>query len=102
MTAFNSVRFRVKAGREQEFIDLHRAMKTADFPGMRSFSLVRTGERTFCVIGEWQSMQSLADARPLMIAQLDRMRGMLEDLGNGLGVTDPVSGEAVVELRPVG
>ena len=32
-----------------------------------------------------------------MIAQLDRMRGMLEDLGGGLGVTDPVSGDAVVE-----
>ena len=32
-----------------------------------------------------------------MIETLDRIRGMLEDLGNGLGVTDPVSGEVVVE-----
>jgi hypothetical protein len=33
-----------------------------------------------------------------MIATLDRVRDMLEDLGGGLGVTDPVSGEVVVRL----
>ena len=98
MTAFNVVRGRVKPGREQDFIDSHRTMK-ADFPGMRSVSLIKTGDRTFCVVGEWESMQSIASARPGMIAQLDRMRAMLEDLGGGLGVTDPVSGEAVLQLR---
>ncbi|MES1982634.1 MAG: antibiotic biosynthesis monooxygenase family protein [Pseudomonadota bacterium] len=99
MTAFNIVRFRVKPGREEEFVDVHRTMN-ADFPGMRSFSVVKTGDRTYCVVGEWESMQSIANARPAMIANLDRLRAMLEDLGNGLGVTDPVSGEAVFELRP--
>jgi len=33
-----------------------------------------------------------------MIAMLDTFRDMLEDLGGGLGNTDPVSGEAVVEM----
>lgn len=33
-----------------------------------------------------------------MIAILDSVRGMLDDLGGGLGVTDPVSGEVVVKL----
>jgi hypothetical protein len=33
-----------------------------------------------------------------MISLLDEVRGMLEDLGGGLGPTDPVSGEAVVKL----
>ena len=32
-----------------------------------------------------------------MIANLDMIRDLLEDLGGGLGVTDPVSGEAVFE-----
>jgi hypothetical protein len=32
-----------------------------------------------------------------MIASLDGVRHLLEDLGGGLGVTDPVSGEAVIE-----
>ena len=36
-----------------------------------------------------------------MIAELDKFRSMLEDLGGGLGVTDPVSGDAVVELKSV-
>jgi hypothetical protein len=29
---------------------------------------------------------------------LDEVRELLEDLGGGLGVTDPVSGEVVVEM----
>ena len=97
MTAFNVVRFKVKPGFEKSFEDEHRKMD-ADFPGMRQFSLVKTGERTYCVVGEWESMNRIVNARPAMIAQLDRMRAMLEDLGNGLGVTDPVSGEVVAEF----
>ena len=99
MTAFNIVRFRVNPGREDEFVDVHRTMK-ADFPGMRSFSVLKTGDRAYCIVGEWESMQSIANARHGMIANLDRMRDLLEDLGNGLGITDPISGEAIVELRP--
>jgi hypothetical protein len=34
-----------------------------------------------------------------MIAILDGLRDMLEDLGGGLGVTDPVSGEGRREAR---
>ena len=32
-----------------------------------------------------------------MIASLDEHRHKLEDLGGGLGVTDPVSGDAVFD-----
>jgi hypothetical protein len=96
MTAFNVVRFRVKPGREAEFIDAHREPMPA-LPGFRRFSLIKTGERTYCVIGEWESMQALAAARPVMIGKLDSFRDTLEDLGGALGVTDPVSGEVVHE-----
>jgi hypothetical protein len=34
-----------------------------------------------------------------MIGELDKMRDILEDLGGGLGVTDPVSGEVVLEVE---
>jgi hypothetical protein len=34
-----------------------------------------------------------------MIATLDSLRGMLEDLGGGLGVTDPVAGPFVLALK---
>ncbi len=97
MTAFNIVRFRVKPGHEAHFIAAHRSAR-AGFAGFRGGSLVRTGESTFCIIGEWASFKKLADARPLMIGLLDSFRDDLEDLGGGLGVTDPVSGEVVVKL----
>jgi hypothetical protein len=99
MTAFNIVRFRVKNGHEQEFIDYHQNLDPT-FKGFRRLAIVKTGERTYCFVGEWDSYDSIVEARPQMIATLDGMRHVLEDLGGGLGVTDPVSGEAVVDLKP--
>ena len=99
MTAFNIVRMRVKPGHVEEFLASHRELQLADMPGLLSVNVVQTGERDFCEIGEWTGMDALAAARPKMIAHLDTLRGGLEDLGGGLGVTDPVSGEAVVSRR---
>ena len=97
MTAFNVVRFRVKPGNEQRFIDEHRKQRP-QFKGFLGGNLVKTGEQTFCMIGEWRNFSSIVAARPQMIATLDGIRDMLEDLGGGLGVTDPVSGEVVLKL----
>ena len=98
MTAFNAVRFRVKPGREDAFLQAHRDT-AADWPGLRHVNMVKAGERSYCVIAEWDSMDALAAARPQMIATLDSFRDTLEDLGDGLGVTDPVSGPVVLELK---
>lgn len=100
MTAYNAVRFRVKPGRDADFVAAHKDMSGIGMKGFRKAALVKTGERTYCFIGEWNSMDDLAAARPQMIANLDRVRPMLEDLGVGLGVTDPVSGEAVLDILP--
>jgi hypothetical protein len=97
MTAYNIVRFRVKPGSEQAFIDAHKV--APKWKGFRGGALVKTGERTFCIVAEWASFQKIVDARPQMIGMLDTFRNMLEDQGNGLGITDPVSGEVVVNLR---
>ena len=99
MTAWNVVRFRVKPGRDEEFLAAHRKVNR-DFAGMRRFSLFKTGDSRYCVVGEWQSFKHLANARPGMIAILDSFRDCLEDLGGGLGVTDPVSGEGLLEIKP--
>ena len=96
-TAFNVVRFRVKPGREQAFIDAHRRANIT-MEGFRRGSVVKIGERSFCVIGEWDSFDAMVKARPTMIGVLDTFRAELEDLGGGLGVTDPVSGELVLSL----
>ena len=98
-TAFNIVRFRVKPGREEAFLEAHRRADPT-FKGFRRGSLVKTGERSYCMVGEWDSFDAIAAARPSMIALLDTFRNELEDLGGGLGVTDPVSGEVVIDLKP--
>src|SRR5262249_39561285 len=97
MTAFNIVRVRVKPGREGEFVAAHQKASPADFAGFKRISLVKTGDRSYCIVGEWDNFQSIVAARPKMIAILDTMRETLEDLGGGLGVTDPASGEVVSE-----
>jgi hypothetical protein len=69
-----------------------------DMENARRFVVIKTGERSYCLMGEWNSMDDIVAARPAMIASLDKVRDMLEDLGNGLGVTDPVSGEVVLDM----
>ena len=61
--------------------------------------MIKTGERAYCIIAEWDDMDAMAAARPHMIATLDSFRDTLEDLGGDLGVTDPVSGPVVLELK---
>ena len=98
MTAFNAVSFKVKAGREQQFLDAHNKVATV-WPGLRHANIIKTGEHTLCIIAEWTDMDALTDARASMVATLDSFRDTLEDLGGGLGVTDPVSGPVVKALK---
>ncbi len=51
MTAFNIVRFQVKPGREQEFLDAHRNV-LADWPGLKKVNMIKSSERSYCIIGE--------------------------------------------------
>jgi hypothetical protein len=96
MTAYNVVRFKVKSGQEQKFIDLHKNLP--DLDGMTDGALIKTGDRTYCFVGKWDDFESIVEAGPQMIGILDRFRAMLEDLGGGLGLTDPVSGPAIVKF----
>ncbi len=98
MTAFNAVRFKVKPGRDQEFLDAHQKVER-NWPGLRHANMIKTGDRTYCIVAEWEDLESLSKARPHMIATLDSFRDTLEDLGGGLGVTDPVSGPVVLPLK---
>lgn len=98
MRAFNTVRFRVKPGREAEFLDAHRNVGSA-WPGLTHASLIKTGERSYALIAEWTDSDALAKARPAMIATLNSFRDALEGLGDGRGVTDAISGPVVRELK---
>lgn len=100
MTAMNVVHMRVKPGCEDDFARVHRELDLAAMPGVRNFWVVRSGERSFIVAAEWDDAGSLAGARQAMIANLDRLRPLLEDLGGGRGVTEPWSGDVALHLRP--
>jgi len=97
MPAFNVVRFKVRPGNEQRFVEAHKAMKP-DFKGFIGGSLVKTGDQTFCFVGQWRNFQSIVNARPHMVSMLDQVRSLLEELSPALGVTDPISGESVVSF----
>ncbi len=96
MTVMNVVHMRVKPGMEAEYIRLHKDFDAKAIPGSRNFWLVKSGERSFIVIGEWESHEAMVAARPAMIANLDKLRPILEDLGGGRGVTEPWAGEVVL------
>jgi quinol monooxygenase YgiN len=97
MTAFNAVRFKVKPGRDEDFLLAHQKVDR-EWPGLNRVNLIQTGDHDYCIIGEWQDMDSLAAARPHMIATLDSFRDTLEEVSDG-NVTDPVSGPVVLELK---
>lgn len=97
MQTYNVVRFTVKPGQEEGFLEAHRNGK-AKWPGLEQGTIIKTGERTFCLIGEWSSAEAMAAARPAMIKTLDSFRSLLEDQGSERGVTDAVSGAVVLKL----
>ena len=98
MTAFNVVRFKVKPGMEEAFLDAHRNIAES-WIGMRHANIIKTGEGRYCIIAEWENAEVLAAGRPHMIATLNSFRQTLDDLGGGLGLTDPVGGPVVLTVK---
>ena len=97
MAAYNIVRFKTKPGCEEQVLQAHKDA-SANVPGFIHGTLIKTGERSYAMIGEWDKQSSIKAAEEDMIGILDTFRDSLEDLGSGLGVTDPIAGEVVVEL----
>ena len=94
MSFLTSVRVIVKEGQAEKYVDAVGKWKApVDMNGY----LAQTGDRSFCFTGIFKDKESLAQARPSMIAHLDTARDLLEEISADLGVTDPVSGPVVVE-----
>lgn len=94
---FNVVHFRAKPGQAEEFERTYCALPR-DMPGLKRFVLLKTGDETYCGIGEWASMDHMAAARPKMGGNLDRLRPLLQVLDDGTSVTTACSGSAVVDV----
>lgn len=98
MSAFNIVRFRVKPGRQEEFIAAHKKA-AADWKGLVRANLVQVGERGFALVGEWKDEAAIEAARPAMIETLNGFRDCLEVLHPKLGRTIPMSGPSVLKIK---
>jgi len=97
----NVVRSKVKEDKKDElmkkFKEFFDNMKGTG--GLISMKLIQTGPNNTCTIGEWNDEQSIAKARDKMISGLDTVRPLLEEISPELGVTDPVSGPAIMESK---
>ena len=94
MSFLTSVRVIVKEGQVEKYVDAVGKWKAPlDINGY----LAQTGDRSFCFTGIFKDKESLVQARPSMIAHLDTVREVLEEISTDLGVTDPVSGPVLVE-----
>ena len=91
--SLNNVRVRCKEGCEDRFIAVTEQWVNPE--GMLDAYWAKTGERTYCFVGLWQSEEKLVAARPQMIEHLDAVRDLFEELSPELGVIDPVSGPVV-------
>ena len=58
MRAFNVVKFKVKPGSETAFLDAHLDGK-AKWPGLAKGTIIKTGDASYCLIGEWTSADAL-------------------------------------------
>ena len=89
MTKFmNIVRCKVKLSGREEY--LKKIDDMPKFEGQISAKYVETKPNEFFMIGEWNSEDDIAKARPKMIAFLDTLRHFRR-------ATDPHSGTVVIE-----
>ena len=91
----NIVRVKVKPSHREEY--LRKIDDKPKFEGMISAKYVETKPNEFFMIGEWNSEDDIAKARPKMIEFLDSLRHTLEELSPDLGLTDPQSGAIIIE-----
>ena len=91
----NIVRCKVKTSARDEYLNKVKQMQK--FEGQLSAKYIETKPNEFFMVGEWNSEDDIAKARPEMIGFLDTLRHTLEELSPELGVTEPHSGTVVIE-----
>ena len=85
----------MKEGSENDFLEVFKTFSKEE--GEIYSFLVQTGDREYVAVGTWESEDALVNARPSLIGNLDKMRDFLEEISPDLGVTDPRSGNIIME-----
>jgi len=88
----NVVRFKLKTDSVDKYFEV---INRTNFEGMKQRYVAKTGNYDYCFVGIWESEEAIEAQRPKMIAHLDEVRGLMQELSPSLGVTDPVSGNIV-------
>jgi hypothetical protein len=80
----------------------HTGKIHAEWPGLRNVNMIKTGERSYCIIAEWNDMGSLTNARPNMrawrgrwltgITRTERRRTDMRQRGRPLHTHSPGAG----------
>ena len=97
----NVVRSKVKQDKKDEHMKKLKKFfdNTRGTEGLISMKQIQTGSNNMCSVGEWKDEQSIAKTRNKMIAGLDTVRLLLEEISSELGVTDSVSGPVIMESK---
>jgi hypothetical protein len=97
MTGFiSTVRSLVKHNCVDEFIKRHHEPGGIDQVGigLKQY-MIHTGDRTFTWIGMFKSETAIAEVRPHLVEQLDKIRDLLEEISPEMGVSDPPFGSVI-------
>ena len=92
MSTFNVVRFRVKPGQEDRFLDAHRDGK-ANWPGLLHGAMIKTGDRVRVSCAKERSGRLIAE----LTIGLAGPDGSLAAMTKAAGATDPGCPSGVVE-----
>ena len=91
----NVVKYKIKDGSKDEC--LKKINEMPKYEDLISSKYIETGANSYCFIGEWVSEGVYKAAYPKLIEFLDTIRDFLKEISPELGVTDLVSGTAVIE-----
>jgi heme-degrading monooxygenase HmoA len=101
--AWNILRFHLESKDGDAMEKLLRAasppLRDSRASGLRRMALVKVGDRAFCVLGEWDNPDDLADGGPLMIQRYEMVRDSLRAVTGGLGVIQATGGPVVFEFE---
>ena len=88
----NVVRFKLRPESVENYFE---ALAKFNSEGLRTKHVAKTGEHDDCFVGLWESEDAITAARPRMLAHLNEVRDLMEELSPELGVKDPVSGPII-------
>ena len=91
----SSVRFQVKTGQEDAFLEAVSKLNISQYAGCISHQVIDARNGRFQSYVVWENEDAIAAVRPDLTKFLDTMRPMLAEISPELGVTDPMSGPIV-------